>query len=215
MHFYQLVWMNWLNWSRVWIGNKKLDQNIIKMETIAGCCCLLRFLMLKFKHEKRVWVWLYQAVKSPSVCLLSRCSSPPFGPEAPARSTSWLWAEATCSAGRGPPTRPLPPPSPHPPHCPPPSLTLDLGTHRRCLVSTRDNQNRTKTNNQPALLKQLTTLTSPFLRSRSPAASRPGGCLQRYRSSHRVVGHWNTRSDDSHAKWNQRLINIWKKVEVN
>lgn len=38
--------------------------------------------------------------KHPDVLL--RCSSPRFAPEAPARSTSWLWVEATCSAGRGP-----------------------------------------------------------------------------------------------------------------
>lgn len=43
-----------------------------------------------------------QKVKFLPVCFLSRCSSPPFGPEAPARSTSWHWAAPTFSAGRGP-----------------------------------------------------------------------------------------------------------------
>lgn len=48
-------------------------------------------------------------VISQSYCLwlfclhfLLRCSLPPFGLEAPARSILWLWAAATCSAGRGP-----------------------------------------------------------------------------------------------------------------
>lgn len=36
-----------------------------------------------------------------SLCLL-RCFSPLYVLEAPARCTSWLWAEATCWAGRGP-----------------------------------------------------------------------------------------------------------------